>query len=518
VSPRALVSAPDMNITEYRAEFAAYNSALELARYRHHVGSGAELRIDRLRGEYGDLFSADALTNLESQADETRTKADSAGLRGLLGAARLEHVEIQAQEASRELAICESSSHSEWNGERVSFGDISSRLATEAQKRRRAELAQRWSDTLPTCDDLRMTRLRLLHEAASTLGFGSYCLLVAETTRTNLSQMQLDAEGLLKQTEAVHRLALSRVITRELAAAPASDLNFADLAYLERLPWLDKFFSAQNWSTIYAETMSLLGIRVDKQPNLQVTLADQSLRNPRAACFPVGPPQDVRVMFSRRRSAYDLAGSLHAAGLAQQHAWCSMTLADRHPEFVYSPDSATNTSYGHLFSFLLLDPKWVQEFLSPISETQAKELVRDVAAVLVLRVRRLAAETLYAMLLHSAVEPSLEQLQGAFVDLHDNATAFHIRPALFLLDLHERISSASQLRALAFAAGLREYLRVRYGNRWWASRKAGDELIDLWNTASRYSVEELAPLIGFSEISFELVVELLITTMNGAKK
>jgi hypothetical protein len=65
---------------------------------------------------------------------------------------------------------------------------------------------------------------------------------------------------------------------------------------------------------------------------------------------------------------------------------------------------------------------------------------------------------------------------------------------------------------------LREYLRVRYGNRWWASRKAGDELIDLWNTASRYSVEELASLIGFSEISFELIVELLMTTMNGAKK
>ena len=59
---------------------------------------------------------------------------------------------------------------------------------------------------------------------------------------------------------------------------------------------------------------------------------------------------------------------------------------------------------------------------------------------------------------------------------------------------------------------------MRHGHRWWASRKAGDELIDLWNTASRYSVEELARLIGFGEISFDLIAELLIATTMERKK
>ena len=73
-----------------------------------------------------------------------------------------------------------------------------------------------------------------------------------------------------------------------------------------------------------------------------------------------------------------------------------------------------------------------------------------------------------------------------------------------------------QLRALAFSFGLREYLRVRYGHQWWASRKAGDELIDLWNTASRYSVEELARQVGFGELSFDLLAQVTITALNGA--
>ncbi|MBV9959004.1 MAG: hypothetical protein JO360_11315, partial [Acidobacteria bacterium] len=49
---------------------------------------------------------------------------------------------------------------------------------------------------------------------------------------------------------------------------------------------------------------------------------------------------------------------------------------------------------------------------------------------------------------------------------------------------------------------------------WWASRKAGDELIDLWNTSSRYSVEELAQLLGLGELSFDLLAETCISAMS----
>ena len=72
-----------------------------------------------------------------------------------------------------------------------------------------------------------------------------------------------------------------------------------------------------------------------------------------------------------------------------------------------------------------------------------------------------------------------------------------------------------QLRALAFSFALREQLRVRYGYRWWASRKAGAELVDLWNTSSRYSVEELASEIGFGELDFDLLAEAVNAALRG---
>jgi len=60
----------------------------------------------------------------------------------------------------------------------------------------------------------------------------------------------------------------------------------------------------------------------------------------------------------------------------------------------------------------------------PLSQAQAGELTRDQAAVLTLRIRRLIAETSYAMLLHSGRSSSPEELQAAFVELHGHATGF----------------------------------------------------------------------------------------------
>jgi len=508
-----------MNTTLYRTQFAAYNSSLALAHYQQHLDSEPELRIDRLRADYGDLFSNDALADLQSALAGIRPEAESeaAGVRALLGAARLEHLEIQVDEATRELATCESRTRIRWSGEAVSPQTISFHLATEPDKTRRAELGKRWVDAVASCNDLRVSRLRLLHQASASLSFDSYTDLIAESTRTNLQQVRLDSEGLLEQTESVYRSAVSRVVKHDSSLVTTSELGFADLVFLERMPWLDKFFATQNWMKIYSEMFDLLGIRVDRQPNIQISVLSPALRDRQSACFAVNPPGDVRLVFSARPGAAGFDRSLYTAGVGQQHAWCSKTLADKHPEFIFSADPATTEAYGWLFSFLLLDPKWTQQFLAPISEAQARELAADVTAVLALRIRRLIAESSYAMLLHAAGQPSLEQLQSAFVDLQNRATAFHFSPELFLLNLHERFSSAAHLRALVFAAGLREYLRRRYGNRWWVSRKAGDELIDLWNTASRYPVEELARLIGF-EFNFELLAELLNSILTGAMK
>jgi hypothetical protein len=120
----------------------------------------------------------------------------------------------------------------------------------------------------------------------------------------------------------------------------------------------------------------------------------------------------------------------------------------------------------------------------------------------------------YEIAMHDSSSLRSEQLSATYAEALSQAIGFRRDGALYLTDIDDGFYSSAYLRAWAFEASLREYLRTRHGRRWWASRKCGDELIDLWNTSSRYTVEELAALIGFGEISFELLADNLIAAMR----
>lgn len=506
-----------MNISEYRTQFASFNSSLGLARYKDHVGLKSEPDNEEIYDRYNNLFSTDSIAELKSQLDQTpaNLSTEKSGLERLLIAAQLGHVERQASELTKELVQCEFSSRIDWNGEKISLEDVPGRLARESKRTRRSELAARWADSIAVCNELRVSCLESFRESARRLGFSSYGDLIAEATNTKLDHVQPAAQSLLEQTEPAYRSALAKLIACDFPDLKVRDLDFADRPYFEAMPWREKFFSTKNLLRAQSETMNGLGIRLDKQPNIQLDTEPRPFRKAAAACFPVHPPEDVRLA-SPMDEAFYVPGLLQQAGKAQHYAWCSKDLAQSHPEFVYSPDSATTEASAYLFGYLPLEAEWILEFSPGVNAVLAREVARHIAMHLALHVRRLCAHALYATLLYDGGHASSEKLQSAYIDLQERSSAFRTRAELFLLGLQDHPQPGSHLRALAFSFGLREYLRVRYGHRWWTSRKAGDELIDLWNTASRYSVEELARQIGFGDLSLDLLAEVLTTALAGA--
>jgi oligoendopeptidase F len=257
-----------------------------------------------------------------------------------------------------------------------------------------------------------------------------------------------------------------------------------------------------------------LGIHVAQQKNILIDDEVRPHKNPRAACLRVKPPDDVRLLLSPIGGAYDYRTLFHEAGHAQHLAWSSRELAARHPEFIYAPDYATTEGYAFLFQHLFLDRLWLKEHRGNLNAEQTSDAVRSLALRTALTVRRYCAKLKYEIKLYDAPQVRSESLAATYSELQREATGFRRSPALYLIDVDDEFYVAAYLRAWAFEAGLREHLRTRHGRRWWASRKAGDELIDLWNTSSRYTVEELAQLIGFGEISFDLLADTFIAALQ----
>jgi hypothetical protein len=506
-----------MNISDYRSDFAAYCSALELAHYQHRAGFEKEFHLEPIYERYGDLFTQGAIEAIKRVLDETSThlETERAGLRLLLGAAREGYLEAQARELTGEVAHCESTARVDWENERVPLNNVPKLISNESDAGQRRELAARWVDAISACNDLRAARLESFHEAAATLGFDSYLALFTDILDTDLERLAASTNRFLESTESAYASALARAVARDLPGVAFDDLQHADYLYFQRMSRLDPYFPAQDLITTYVDAMRSLGIRVHEQQNIHIDAEERPFKNPRPACLRIKPPDDVRLLVAPVGGAYDYTMLFHEAGHAQHFGWSSRELLTRYPEFLYSPDRATGESHAFILSHLLQDEEWLMEHRRGVGPEQAREIVRELALLTCGNVRRRSASLNYEIELHRGkTNLRAERLSESYSDTLSQATRFRRSPALYLADVDDGFYSAAYLRAWAFEVSLREHLRTRYGRRWWASRKAGDELIDLWNTSSRYTVEELARLIGFGEISFDLLAESLIAAMK----
>src|SRR5215813_1056636 len=508
-----------MDISEYRTQFSSFNSSLELARYQKHVGLKSQLTAEQPFRDYSDLFSAAAIADLKSQIEQTPSgrETEQAALAKLLNAARRRFAQTHAREIEHELDRCESASGIKWKGNTISFRQVLFTLAREPNKTERDDLASRWIDAISNCNDLRAAKFDSLNNSAAVLGFDSYRRLSLETTGSS-PDYEKTTRSLLEQTESAYKNALSNLAGRDFPHVARDSLSFADLSFLREIPWVDRYLGTRDVSQIQAEMMAGLGIRFDQKRKIQVDIEARDNRNPSAASFAVNTPHDVRVAASLENRASTFLDSFECMGQALHDLWSSPERARRYPEFVFSPDSSTRRSYGFLFRYLGCDPRWTLEFISGLSEEQATQTARDIGLNLAININSLGANELCLQDVRDDDQSANDEEGQGYADLHQRAVSFRRLGELCLIDLDVSQVPLVELRALAFAFVLREYFRIRYGYRWWGARKAGDELIDLWDTASRYSVEELTSQIGFGELNFDILTETVKVALMGAQK
>src|SRR5262249_21148013 len=189
----------------------------------------------------------------------------------------------------------------------------------------------------------------------------------------------------------------------------------------------------------------------------------------------------------------------HESGHAQHYGWASAQLS---PEFKYTGDYALTETYAFLFNHLITDTEWLSAFLGLADNA---EFTRSAILARLVTVRRYVSKLMYERELHRS--DALARSAELYAALQTDATKFKTDRREFLFDLDDSFYSASYLRAWAFEVLLREYLKNRFGSRWWTSRRAGDFLKQIWETGDRYTADEMASQIGIGPIAFDPVVD-----------
>jgi hypothetical protein len=305
------------------------------------------------------------------------------------------------------------------------------------------------------------------------------------------------ARSVMSKTESGYVNALANLLPRETGVS-LDDATQAELGFLQRFPRFDHFFSREKMLGVYRELFAALGFNSEKQSNLVIDSEPRPGKQPQAFISPIRVPDEIKLSINLTGGQANYREFLREAGRAQLYAWTSSNL---YPEFRFGGDRAVVEAWGLLFENLIADERWL---MATFGFVENMEFRRALALFRLIRLRQCAATLDYEIEFRSG---GLARGAGArYAELMTDAARVRFDGTEHLRSLDDAFHSADFLRASAFEAQMREYLKTHFGLRWWASRKAGETLIDLWNTGRRYTIEELASMIGLGALDFDWLV------------
>ncbi len=475
-------------LSEYRERFDQFHTEWRREEFLGRAeGRGREDR-SRLWSEHSDLFTPARIEELRAVRAEIaahrETERRSAEL--LIAFAVEGALQLRVREIDREIARYEAAARIAWKETAIGLAEADALLAQETEAAARADLFARRADVEAGAGDLYAERLARWREGAREYGFADLIAMRRELRGLDPAPLRGAAERLLSQTESAFVAALAAMLPRETGRS-IDDATEAELPLLRRFPRFDLHFPADRMAAIYRDLFADLGFKTGGQTQLSIGAA------PRGAFFvPIRVPDEIRLGQPRNGGQQPYGEFLFAAGRAQHAAWTSRTL---HPEFRRGGDAAVGRAWGLLLENLLLDSSWL---MNAFGFAENEQFRRGRGVVRWLDLRRDAAALLHELDLHAGL---LSHPAESWRERLTDASRIrclshgHLRGLAF--------APADRLRAAAFDAQLREYLRTRYGSRWWASRKAGEMLIDLWNTGQRHTLDELARMIGLGDLDFD---------------
>lgn len=485
---------------QYRRDFSEFNIACAREHYLFLSGQKNALEIAPIYERFGHLFDRDQIDKLKLKLSEAsfNSEIESVSIRRLFAFAVEQYLENSVKRLTEQIGEYEAAATVECLGRKMTFQDSTVAITAERDCASRRAIYNGRLEVITESNGLRSERVLKLHETARSLEYSSYVDLFQQLRMLDYSGIAIEAANLLSQTESSYVTSLHDALKRDVGIS-IDQAERPDAMYLLHLTSYDDRFPSEQLLRTYRETMAGLGIRTEAQTNIVIDSEPRPRKNPRAFCMPISIPAEIRLVIRPAGGQSDYQSFLHESGHAQQYGWASAQLP---PEFKYTGDYALTETYAFLFNHLISDSDWLAVFVGLQSNA---DFVRSVMLARLVTVRRYVAKLMYEQKLH--LDEDLESASQLYAELQTRATNFKTGPGEFLFDVDDSFYSASYLRAWAFEVLLREYLKTRFGSRWWASRRAGDFLKEIWETGDRYTADEMAAQIGIGPITFDLLVD-----------
>src|SRR5262249_26486631 len=228
-------------------------------------------------------------------------------------------------------------------------------------------------------------------------------------------------------------------------------------------------FRAVGWDAAFpAEAMlpsleaTLGGPRIDPPSprHVEIDPAGRPNKDPRAFCSTIEVPGRIVLVVKPQGGADDWIALFHEAGHTEHFAHTAASLSFEERRL---GDNAVTEGWAMLLEHLTFDPVWLDRRLD---FAQPHQFAAEGAASLLWLVRRYCAKLLYELEFHTAED--VTAMRSRYVEFLGDATKVEHAAADYLGDMDAGFYASEYLRAWAFEAQLRAFLREKFGNAWFS--------------------------------------------------
>ncbi len=459
-----------IDLDEYRHEADRFLAALVDEQYRHFSGQKERLEIEAIYDRFADLSALSTCRELQD--------AGAPPLRRFACEGYLGHL-VAGHEAR--LAELEATLEADVGGERIPYRMLRAEIGNEPDRERRRRLEEERTALLEHLLPVREEAHLAVAGAVPNLGAASYRALYEEFGFP-LETMRDQCSRFLDQTEEIHVRLLDRLL-RDRVGVELAQAERWDTPRLLRSDHWDEGFPAAGLLPGLEATLAELGIDLAAQRNVELDVEARPLKDPRPFCAPIEVPGRVVLCIKPAGGVDDWRMLYHEAGHTEHFAH---TQAHLPFEARRLGDWAVTEGWAYLLEHLVSNPSWLSRRLD---FGRPEAFAEESACVLLFFVRRYCAKLLYELELHEASD--LSEMPARYAELLTEATKIPASPASYLDDVDPNFYVTSYLRAWAFEAQVRSSLAETFGSTWFASRKAGTLLRELWSEGQGLDADEI---------------------------
>ena len=385
------------------------------------------------------------------------------------------------------------------DGETIGFRMLHPTIANSPDRARRQALEEARNElTEEHLCPLLLNAHQAVREATRELGATSVVELYRGPFGFDLDGLADQCQALLSSTETLWETSMDRSLRETIGVGLAEAQRWDIRRWMRSTDW-DVGFPADRMLPALEGTLAGLGIDLNAQSNVELDIEARPTKDPRAFCVGIEVPGRVVLVIQPMGGVDDWFALFHEAGHTEHFANTSAALL---AEERLAGDNAVTEGWAALLERLVIDPGWLTRLLAfpKPAEFAQRGALQDLYFA-----RRYSAKLLYELELYQAGDPAA--MRGRYVELLGDAVKIQPSPTDYLVDVDDHFYCTAYLRSWAFEAQLSAYLREHYGRDWFADRRAGSLLRELWELGQKPTADELLRDVTGTPLEFESVAE-----------